>query len=100
MVTLEEAKGLAVLTCPGRQEVCGHCLEHDICFSMPLCHSKVEQLATEDLVELSETEKHNLGQTRISDKVQRKVAREIKTEVLTRITSMRPLRGRVVTWNE
>ncbi|XP_056163807.1 uncharacterized protein LOC130137093 isoform X2 [Syzygium oleosum] len=92
MVTLEEAKGLAVLTCPGRQEVCGHCLEHDICFSMPLCHSKVEQLATEDLVELSETEKHNLGQ--------RKVAREIKTEVLTRITSMRPLRGRVVTWNE
>ncbi|KAI6705589.1 hypothetical protein NL676_008551, partial [Syzygium grande] len=34
----------------------------DICFSMPLCHSKVEQLATEDLVELSETEKHNLGQ--------------------------------------
>ncbi|XP_056159036.1 uncharacterized protein LOC115671410 isoform X2 [Syzygium oleosum] len=38
--------------------------EHDICFSMPLCHSKVEQLATEDLVELSEIEKHNLGQTR------------------------------------
>ncbi|KAF7851982.1 hypothetical protein BT93_L1678 [Corymbia citriodora subsp. variegata] len=38
--------------------------EHDLCFSMPLCHSKVEQLATEDLVELSEIEKHNLGQTR------------------------------------
>ncbi|TKY61886.1 downstream neighbor of Son [Spatholobus suberectus] len=38
--------------------------EHDICFSMPLCHSKVEQVATEDLVELSEIEKQNLGQTR------------------------------------
>lgn len=29
---------------------------------MPLCLSKVEQVATEDLVELSEIEKHNLGQ--------------------------------------
>ncbi|KAJ7971360.1 Protein downstream neighbor of Son [Quillaja saponaria] len=38
--------------------------EHDVCFSMPLCHSKVEQVTTEDLVELSEIEKHNLGQTR------------------------------------
>ncbi|KAK7284747.1 hypothetical protein RJT34_19500 [Clitoria ternatea] len=38
--------------------------EHDICFSMPLCNSKVEQVATEDLVELSEIEKQNLGQTR------------------------------------
>ncbi|KAI9122037.1 hypothetical protein K1719_006726 [Acacia pycnantha] len=38
--------------------------EHDVCFSMPLCHSKVEQIATEHLVELSEIEKHNLGQTR------------------------------------
>ncbi|KAK7396798.1 hypothetical protein VNO78_17957 [Psophocarpus tetragonolobus] len=38
--------------------------EHDLCFSMPLCHSKVEQVATEDLVELSEIEKQNLGQTR------------------------------------
>lgn len=28
---------------------------------MPLCLSKVEQIATEDLVELSEIEKHNLG---------------------------------------
>uniref|UniRef100_A0A2N9GAV2 Uncharacterized protein n=1 Tax=Fagus sylvatica TaxID=28930 RepID=A0A2N9GAV2_FAGSY len=36
----------------------------DICFSMPLCHSKEEQVTTEDLVELSEIEKHNLGQTR------------------------------------
>ncbi|KAI4310634.1 hypothetical protein MLD38_035598 [Melastoma candidum] len=38
--------------------------EHDICFSMPLCQRKVEQVASEDLVELSEIEKHNLGQTR------------------------------------
>lgn len=29
---------------------------------MPLCRSKVEQVTTEDLVELSEIEKHNLGQ--------------------------------------
>lgn len=39
--------------------------EHDVCFSMPLCHSKVEQVTTEDLVELSEIEKHNLGQVYI-----------------------------------
>ncbi|XP_010555843.1 PREDICTED: protein downstream neighbor of Son isoform X2 [Tarenaya hassleriana] len=38
--------------------------ELDICFSMPLCQSKMEQVTTEDLVELSEIEKHNLGQTR------------------------------------
>lgn len=38
--------------------------EHDIQFSMPLCHSKVEQHTTEDLVELSEIEKRNLGQIR------------------------------------
>lgn len=38
--------------------------EHDICFSMPLSHSKVEQVSTEDLAELSEIERHNLGQTR------------------------------------
>ncbi|WCJ34137.1 Protein downstream neighbor of Son [Euphorbia peplus] len=38
--------------------------EHDVCFSMPLCHSQVEQPTTEDLVELSEIEKHSLGQTR------------------------------------
>ena len=29
---------------------------------MPFCCSKVEQVTTEDLVELSEIEKHNLGQ--------------------------------------
>ncbi|XP_034679746.1 uncharacterized protein LOC117909800 [Vitis riparia] len=34
----------------------------DVCFSMPLCHSKVEQVTIEDLVELSEIEKRNLGQ--------------------------------------
>ncbi|XP_076952932.1 uncharacterized protein LOC143626872 [Bidens hawaiensis] len=38
--------------------------EQDISFTMPLCHSKVEQVTTEDLFELSEIEKHNLGQTR------------------------------------
>lgn len=38
--------------------------EHGVSFSMPLCHSKMEQVTTEDLVELSEIEKHNLGQTR------------------------------------
>ncbi|CAN0927451.1 Protein downstream neighbor of Son [Linum grandiflorum] len=38
--------------------------EHDICFSMPLCHSKVDQVATEHLIELSEIRRQNLGQTR------------------------------------
>ncbi|XP_022747444.1 protein downstream neighbor of Son-like isoform X2 [Durio zibethinus] len=38
--------------------------EHDVSYSMPLCRSQVEQVTTEDLVELSEIEKHNLGQTR------------------------------------
>ncbi|XP_039068305.1 uncharacterized protein LOC120214486 [Hibiscus syriacus] len=38
--------------------------EHDVSFSMPLCRSQVEQVTIEDLVELSEMEKHNLGQTR------------------------------------
>ncbi|CAO2820250.1 unnamed protein product [Amaranthus hypochondriacus] len=37
--------------------------EHDISFSMPLC-SEVEQISREDLVELSEIEKHNLGQAK------------------------------------
>ncbi|XP_031267800.1 protein downstream neighbor of son homolog [Pistacia vera] len=40
--------------------------EHDVSFTMPLCKSKVEQVTTEDLVELSEIEKHNLGQARRS----------------------------------
>ncbi|XP_071700163.1 uncharacterized protein [Rutidosis leptorrhynchoides] len=38
--------------------------EQDISFTMPLCHSKVEQVTTEDLFELSEIEKYNLGETR------------------------------------
>ncbi|KAI3822669.1 hypothetical protein L1987_10264 [Smallanthus sonchifolius] len=38
--------------------------EQDLSFTMPLCHSKVEQVTTEDLFELSEIEKHNLGKTR------------------------------------
>ncbi|KAL3379304.1 hypothetical protein AABB24_000155 [Solanum stoloniferum] len=38
--------------------------EHDVSYSMPLCHSKLEELNTEELVELSEIEKQNLGQTR------------------------------------
>ncbi|KAK9162351.1 hypothetical protein Syun_003253 [Stephania yunnanensis] len=38
--------------------------EHDICFSMPLCNSEAEQATSEDLVELSEIEKHNLGHAR------------------------------------
>lgn len=38
--------------------------EHDVSFSMPLCRSKAEQVTVEDLVELSEIERHNFGQTR------------------------------------
>jgi len=40
--------------------------EHDLCFSMPLCRSKVDQEVTiaEDLAELSEIEKQNLGEIR------------------------------------
>ncbi|KAL3628163.1 hypothetical protein CASFOL_027209 [Castilleja foliolosa] len=38
--------------------------EHDVSFSMPLCHSIVEEVTAEDLVELSHIETHNLGQTR------------------------------------
>ncbi|ONK65543.1 uncharacterized protein A4U43_C07F38180 [Asparagus officinalis] len=37
--------------------------KHDIHFSMPLCCVEVEQAAADDLVELSEIEKRNLGQT-------------------------------------
>ncbi|MQL81475.1 hypothetical protein Taro_013920 [Colocasia esculenta] len=37
--------------------------EHDISFSMPLCHSEPEQATVDDLVELSEIERQNLGQT-------------------------------------
>ncbi|XP_073156923.1 uncharacterized protein [Henckelia pumila] len=38
--------------------------EHGACFSMPLCHTKVEEASAEDLVELSEIRKYNLGQAR------------------------------------
>ncbi|CAN6719505.1 unnamed protein product [Malus baccata var. baccata] len=38
--------------------------EHDVSFTMPLCRSKVEQVTPDVLVELSEMEKQNFGQTR------------------------------------
>ncbi|CAA2995311.1 Hypothetical predicted protein [Olea europaea subsp. europaea] len=38
--------------------------EQDVSFSMPLCKSKVEEITAEDLVELSEIEKYNLGEAR------------------------------------
>ncbi|GAA0166942.1 hypothetical protein LIER_21986 [Lithospermum erythrorhizon] len=38
--------------------------EHDISYSMPLCQSKPEEVTAEDLVELSEIDKQNLGQAR------------------------------------
>ncbi|XP_051152314.1 uncharacterized protein LOC127266192 [Andrographis paniculata] len=41
-----------------------HLKEHDIPFSMPLCNSKFEDITAEDLAELSEIEKCNLGQAR------------------------------------
>ncbi|KAJ0245745.1 hypothetical protein HA466_0181680 [Hirschfeldia incana] len=34
----------------------------DICYSMPLCKTKMDETTVEDLAELSEIEKHNLGQ--------------------------------------
>lgn len=37
-------------------------LLQDVSFSMPLCRSKVEEVTAEDLVELSQIEKYNLGQ--------------------------------------
>ncbi|KAL6507801.1 hypothetical protein OROGR_023996 [Orobanche gracilis] len=41
--------------------------EHDVSFSMPLCRSKVEEVSAEDLVELSQIQKHNLGQARATE---------------------------------
>ncbi|KAJ8443259.1 hypothetical protein Cgig2_010154 [Carnegiea gigantea] len=38
--------------------------EHDISFSLHLCCSDLEQISSEDLVELSEIEKHNFGQAK------------------------------------
>ncbi|CAH9098910.1 unnamed protein product [Cuscuta epithymum] len=40
-----------------------HLKKHDACFSMPLCDAKVEEVSMEDLFELSEIEKQNLGKT-------------------------------------
>ncbi|XP_038977709.1 protein downstream neighbor of Son-like isoform X4 [Phoenix dactylifera] len=37
--------------------------QHDISFAMPLCHAEVEQAMDDELVELSEIEKQNFGQT-------------------------------------
>ncbi|KAL0867139.1 hypothetical protein Bca101_046257 [Brassica carinata] len=36
----------------------------DICYTMPLCKTKMDETTVEDLAELSEIENHNLGQTR------------------------------------
>ncbi|KAL9247062.1 hypothetical protein vseg_020533 [Gypsophila vaccaria] len=38
--------------------------EHDISYSMPFCSSEVEQISREDLFELFEIEKQNLGQAK------------------------------------
>uniref|UniRef100_A0A0E0MPQ8 Uncharacterized protein n=1 Tax=Oryza punctata TaxID=4537 RepID=A0A0E0MPQ8_ORYPU len=35
---------------------------HGVCFSMPLCNTEVEQVTEDDLIELSEIQKRNLGQ--------------------------------------
>ncbi|XP_062204223.1 uncharacterized protein LOC133906360 isoform X2 [Phragmites australis] len=36
--------------------------KHGICFSMPLCNAEVEQATDDDLIELSEIQRRNLGQ--------------------------------------
>ncbi|TVU48961.1 hypothetical protein EJB05_00248 [Eragrostis curvula] len=36
--------------------------KHGVCFSMPLCNAEVEQATEDDLIELSEIQKLNLGQ--------------------------------------
>ncbi|KAJ4895833.1 Uncharacterized protein Rs2_22627 [Raphanus sativus] len=38
--------------------------ELDICYTMPLCKTKMDETTVEDLAELSEIENHNLGQAR------------------------------------
>ncbi|GJX67090.1 protein downstream neighbor of Son [Tanacetum coccineum] len=38
--------------------------EQDVCFTMPLCRSKVEQDTAEDLIELSEIERHSVGMSK------------------------------------
>ncbi|KAG8092845.1 hypothetical protein GUJ93_ZPchr0012g20122 [Zizania palustris] len=37
-------------------------IKHGVCFSMPLCDTEVEQVTEDDLIELSEIQKRNLGQ--------------------------------------
>ncbi|WVZ91329.1 hypothetical protein U9M48_037517 [Paspalum notatum var. saurae] len=37
--------------------------KHGVCFSMPLCNTEVEQTTEDDLIELSEIQRRNLGQT-------------------------------------
>lgn len=36
--------------------------KHGVCFSMPLCNTEVEQVTEDDLIELSEIQRRNLGQ--------------------------------------
>ncbi|KAL6643880.1 hypothetical protein ACP70R_018646 [Stipagrostis hirtigluma subsp. patula] len=36
--------------------------KHGVCFSMPLCNAEVEQATEDDLIELSEIQRRNLGQ--------------------------------------
>ncbi|KAG2630851.1 protein downstream neighbor of Son-like [Panicum virgatum] len=36
--------------------------KHGVCFSMPLCNTEVEQSTEDDLIELSEIQRRNLGQ--------------------------------------
>ncbi|CAM0147279.1 unnamed protein product [Urochloa decumbens] len=36
--------------------------KHGVCYSMPLCNTEVEQATEDDLIELSEIQKRNLGQ--------------------------------------
>lgn len=36
--------------------------KHGVCFSMPLCNTEVEQATEDDLIELSEIQRRNLGQ--------------------------------------
>ena len=38
------------------------CLLQGVCFSMPLCNTEVEQSTEDDLIELSEIQRRNLGQ--------------------------------------
>ncbi|GKD28413.1 hypothetical protein Tco_1239191 [Tanacetum coccineum] len=39
----------------------------DVCFIMPLCHSKVEQDTAEDLIELSDIKRHSVGMVKCKE---------------------------------